>query len=224
MEETLDVAQLWKDIEDYVVHALHLTPYERSLYYHLLRHSRLLGRRQLRISTSVLTHQLGFSWSSTRYFLHQLARKGGIRILRRGTFGFEIEVLLPDEIPGWHRSATATEPIDLVSSRDSKSSVQRRTIYRRDGGRCFYCLRRMHLSTAELDHVVPLSEGGEDSARNLVACCQHCNEEKKTQPAADFLRALYRSARLTAPELDDRLAALDALRQGQLLPSPSNAS
>jgi hypothetical protein len=214
METALDVVQVWKDVEDYLVHALHLTPYERALYYHLLRHSRLVGRRQLRISTSILTHQLGFSWTSTRYFLHQLARKGGLRIVKRGTFGFEIEVPLPEEIPGWHRSATATEPRDLVSPRDSKSAELRRAIYRRDGGRCFYCLRRLHLSMTSLDHVVPLSEGGQDSARNLVASCQNCNQEKTIQPAADFFRSLYRSGRLTAVELDDRLGALEALNQG----------
>lgn len=221
MEAALEVVQLWKDIEDYLVHALHLTPYERSLYYHLLRHSRLLGRRELRISTAVLCHQVGFCWSSTRYFLHNLVRKGCLRILKRGTFGYQMEVLVPDEIPGWLRPAPSPEPMDLVSPRDSKNATLRRAICRRDGGRCFYCLRRLQSSLAVLDHVVPQAEGGDDSVRNLVACCQHCNEEKKVQLAADFLRALYRSSRLTAPELDERLAALAALQHSQAAPPPA---
>lgn len=224
MEETLDVVQIWKDVEDYLAHALHLTAYERSLYYHLLRHSRLVGRRSLRVSTGVLTNQVGFSWTSMRHFVRQLARKGAIRILAKGKFGQEIEVLLPEEIPGWQRIPGAVEGEDLVDPRHSKSANLRSAIYRRGGGQCFYCLRRLHLSLMALDHVVPLSEGGADSTRNLVACCLNCNQEKGTQPPVEFLRLLYRSARLTAAELDDRLAALAALQQDSAFLAASGAA
>jgi len=37
--------------------------------------------------------------------------------------------------------------------------------------------------------------------------------------AGDFLRWLYRQRRLTAPELTERLSALDALASGKLRPS-----
>jgi 5-methylcytosine-specific restriction endonuclease McrA len=221
MEETLDVVQLWKDLEDYLIHFLHLSAYERAVYYHLLRHSRLVGRRNLRASTAVLCNQLGFCWTSMRYFLQNLVRKGCVRILTRGKFGYELEILLPEEIPGWSPPVRTCEPQELVSPRDSKNARLRRAIHRRDGGRCFYCLRALPASVAVLDHAVPMSAGGEDSVRNLVACCQHCNEEKKVQPAPDFLRSLYRTAVLTASELDERLAALAALQHSVADPQPA---
>lgn len=34
------------------------------------------------------------------------------------------------------------------------------------------------LASTVADHVVPLSEGGEDSLDNMVGCCRHCHAIK----------------------------------------------
>ena len=39
-----------------------------------------------------------------------------------------------------------------------------------------------------LDHVVPRTAGGPDNVRNLVWCCQPCNQRKADQPVDVFLR------------------------------------
>ena len=44
-------------------------------------------------------------------------------------------------------------------------------------GRCFYCDNKVH-DTFHVDHVVPLSRGGEDSPDNLVIACPECNLDK----------------------------------------------
>lgn len=46
----LNAVQVWKQMEDLAVPRLHLSVFERAVYSHLLRHSRLEGRLQLSFS------------------------------------------------------------------------------------------------------------------------------------------------------------------------------
>jgi len=57
---------------------------------------------------------------------------------------------------------------------------------------CPYCRRTMNDSKpskgdwllATLDHIIPLSLGGSDTRRNLVACCLDCNRHKNSATPA----------------------------------------
>jgi len=99
-----------------------------------------------------------------------------------------------------------------------KTAALRKSIYARERGRCFYCLRKLTPQTRCLDHVVPQSEFGGNSCRNLVACCLKCNSQKGDSSALDCFRRLYRERRLSDAELAERLRALDALAAGKLRP------
>lgn len=58
----------------------------------------------------------------------------------------------------------------------------RRGVLRRDGHRCAYCGR--HADT--VDHVIPLSRGGERTSwLNTVACCVACNARKAARLPAE---------------------------------------
>jgi 5-methylcytosine-specific restriction endonuclease McrA len=57
--------------------------------------------------------------------------------------------------------------------------IDRLAIYERDGGICYLCDEAVSVSRFELDHVVPLSRGGEHSARNLKVACKSCNSGKR---------------------------------------------
>lgn len=46
------------------------------------------------------------------------------------------------------------------------------------GRRCFYCELNLHRGGVQLDHVVSLALGGEDTETNLVPACCFCNNEK----------------------------------------------
>ncbi|MBU1182374.1 MAG: HNH endonuclease [Pseudomonadota bacterium] len=48
-------------------------------------------------------------------------------------------------------------------------------VWERDKGRCQYCGKTALL---EFDHIIPVSEGGADSAKNLQILCQKCNRKK----------------------------------------------
>lgn len=45
--------------------------------------------------------------------------------------------------------------------------------------KCQYCNASLSLSSATLDHIVPLSRGGKTSKGNVAVCCKECNTKKK---------------------------------------------
>ena len=48
-------------------------------------------------------------------------------------------------------------------------------VWRRDQGRCAGCGSRENL---EYDHIVPVSRGGSNTARNVELLCEVCNRSK----------------------------------------------
>jgi 5-methylcytosine-specific restriction endonuclease McrA len=55
------------------------------------------------------------------------------------------------------------------------SSQVRREVWRRDGGACVKCGSRCNL---EYDHIIPVSKGGGNTARNIELLCEACNRSK----------------------------------------------
>lgn len=68
-------------------------------------------------------------------------------------------------------------------------------VLERDGWRCHLCgvktpkkLRGTYADQApELDHIIPLSQGGEHSRRNTACSCRKCNIEKADKPLGQML-------------------------------------
>lgn len=60
-------------------------------------------------------------------------------------------------------------------SRMAISSQVRREVWRRDGGVCVKCGSRRNL---EYDHIIPVSKGGSNTARNIELLCEACNRSK----------------------------------------------
>jgi len=48
-------------------------------------------------------------------------------------------------------------------------------VWRRDGGKCVRCGSRERL---EYDHIIPISKGGSNTARNIELLCEKCNRSK----------------------------------------------
>ncbi len=219
MDEPLDFAQVCRDVEDHLVPYLRLGSGERALYYHLLRHSRAEGKRIALISNRRLGSSFGTSSTTARFHLRHLAEKGCIRITDRSLAGHTLDVLLPHEIPGCLQPGSPGNLKQLATADCFHDRKMRPAILRRENHACFYCLRELRPESAAFDHVVPVSDGGDHSYRNVVACCFDCNSRKRNRPAAEFLRVLFRTGRLSDAELDSRFIALDSLQAGHLVPT-----
>jgi len=222
---------VWKQLEDLLAPRLRLSTTDRTVYSHLLRHSRLEGKLRLRFSILGLARDIGLTAVPVRKALRRLAVHGVLRIVQRSKAGHLVEVRLPGEIRAVRLSriesrttaqgetASAHAAINLEEADFLKNVTLRKSIHARERGQCFYCLRSTAPSVRCLDHVVPLVRAGRNSYRNLVSSCMECNAQKGEKPADDFFRRLYRERRLTAAELAARLRALDALASGKLRPS-----
>lgn len=55
------------------------------------------------------------------------------------------------------------------------SSEVKREIWRRDQGKCVKCGSQRRL---EYDHIIPVSKGGSNTARNIQLLCEECNRKK----------------------------------------------
>jgi 5-methylcytosine-specific restriction endonuclease McrA len=221
MKNKPNAESLWKQLEDLVVPRLRLSVSERAVYYHLLRHSCLEGKARYRFSIASLSRGTRLSGRTVRLAVRRLVGQGALRLIRRGQTGHVVEVRVPDEIRGARRGGQARVPqapkleeIDFMQTK-----ALRQAIHAREGGRCFYCSRRLASTARCVDHVVPRAQLGRNSYRNLVSCCLECNSQKGARPAEDFLRWLYRERRLTAAELRGRVRALDAVAAGKLRPA-----
>ena len=84
---------------------------------------------------------------------------------------------------------------------------QRRIVVERAQGCCEYCLSQANFSTESLsvEHIIPLSKGGQTHLDNLALSCQGCNNHKYTKieafdPVSRQLTPLYHPRQQTWEE------------------------
>ncbi len=73
-------------------------------------------------------------------------------------------------------------PEEFLRAEKEKARKLRRTRWWRRKcaqGRCYYCGRKVSPSELTMDHVIPLSRGGQSVRENLVPACKECNIKKK---------------------------------------------
>jgi hypothetical protein len=68
-----------------------------------------------------------------------------------------------------------TESADSAFERPRIPESVRIEVWRRDGGKCARCGSREKL---EYDHIVPISKGGSNTARNIELLCERHNRSK----------------------------------------------
>lgn len=56
------------------------------------------------------------------------------------------------------------------------STETKNLVWKRDEGRCVECGSQERL---EFDHVIPVSKGGSNTARNIQLLCEKCNRKKR---------------------------------------------
>lgn len=61
---------------------------------------------------------------------------------------------------------------------NKKLRLTKYRVFIRDGGACCYCNKKLQLSEATLDHIVPRSQGGQTTWHNVVISCMNDNNMK----------------------------------------------
>ena len=221
MESSLNIdwEQVLADLEDLLFPQLNLDPWERTLYLHLLRHTRMKGLPSGLFAIGPLSKVLPISDFKVREVLRALHAKGCLRIEDRSRNGHVVHVLLPSEIPGISRSTAEPATIDVAQLDFFSGRRYVLALLARENSACFYCLRAITVETCELDHLVPQAEQIDNSFKNVVCSCHNCNKAKGSQQAASFLRDRYRANLLSEEELQNRLSTLEAVQSGNLVPS-----
>lgn len=181
-----------------------LYPYEAAVYWHLFRKAILgTGTQYTRASVRgmmqrVVTSSSGqsdhLSYGAVQKALQGLEDKGVLskpgRTTREGSL---YKVHLPEEIPLCQekmKQAQQTEPAEIDTKRELdfyNVRENRLKVFERDEYKCHYCGKQLTRFNATLDHLQPVSQGGDNSLGNLATACLHCNSQRGSRPVMDIM-------------------------------------
>ena len=61
-----------------------------------------------------------------------------------------------------------------------------RRLRRRQKGQCAYCGRELTRDIERVDHIIPISRGGDNTYKNIQLLCEPCNRAKGAKTDAEF--------------------------------------
>ena len=98
------------------------------------------------------------------------------------------------------------ENIVIVGLKWNGKNVKRRTsgfakefLLENKKAKCIYCEKALDESNATTDHIIPISEGGNNCQVNLLICCFDCNNQRGNMEFKQYLRIKnpkYRNTRI----------------------------
>ena len=103
------------------------------------------------------------------------------------------KINLPDEIQSCierekAQETVAKQPVDEHKEIDYYNIAENRLkVFERDGFKCHYCNKQLTRFSATLDHIQPVSKGGDNSFENLTTSCLHCNSQRGNRPVMDII-------------------------------------
>ncbi|MGH8462020.1 MAG: HNH endonuclease [Stenotrophobium sp.] len=194
--DALELPELVSAIVDYLQPAL--SPYEAAIYWLLFRRS-ILSSGQQYVRVSVRSFQSGFiqsfrsgqtlAYATIQDALGGLEKKGALskagETNREGTL---YKISLPEEIELCRErmraeATVATPGTNVAIELDYYNVAENRLkVFERDGYECHYCKKQLTRFTATLDHIQPVSKGGDNSLHNLTTACLHCNSRRGNRP------------------------------------------
>lgn len=66
-----------------------------------------------------------------------------------------------------------------MANRRRLAPKERQAVYNLTGGKCAYCGEQIAYADMQVDHVIPLHQGGADEACNMLPSCRSCNHYKR---------------------------------------------
>ena len=94
-------------------------------------------------------------------------------------------------------------------ARKPLSKSVRFEVMKRDSFTCQYCGQEAPDVILEIDHIVPVSKGGDDSIMNLVTACRDCNRGKTNRELSDD--TAVKKQKRQADELQERREQLQMM-------------
>lgn len=203
--DALELPSLIQSVVDYLQPVL--LPYEAAIYWFMFRHSILAtGQQYVRVSVRGMTSGVvmptarggkseTLSYNSVKTALQGLEEKQVI--LKAGDTNREgtlYKVNLPEEVPACEdlmkeKSEKEVAEVDTKKELDYYNVQENRLkIFERDGYKCHYCQKQLTRFSATLDHIQPVSKGGDNSYDNLITACLHCNSERGNKPVMDIIQ------------------------------------
>jgi hypothetical protein len=201
--QLFELPELVANVVDYLQPALQ--PYEAAIYCHMFRHSIIAtGDIFVRVSTRVLQEGVvisfrsalstAMSYSTVQGALAGLVTKGAISLAgdvnREGT---PYRIHLPEEIAicSEAMSKAQKEQLPRIDPRRDLDfyniKENRQKVFERDKYLCHYCKKQLTRFSATLDHIQPVSQGGDNSYENLMTACLLHNSQRNAQPIMDYL-------------------------------------
>ena len=194
---------VWKQLEDHLAPCLRLSLIDRTVYAHLLRHSRLEGKLRLRFSIRWLARNLRLSTGPVRQAVRRLVAQGALRLVQRSKAGHVVEVRLPEEIRpeklngiesrsfdnedgAREDGAGAGAAINIEEADFLQNTTLRKAIHARERNQCFYCLRRTPPAVQCLDHVVPRGSRGAIPTATWSRVASNAIRRKEKRPPTIF--------------------------------------
>ena len=83
-----------------------------------------------------------------------------------------------------------------MSNRKALSKSTRFEVFKRDHFTCQYCGKKAPEVILEVDHIVPVAEGGTNELLNLVTSCRDCNRGKGKKKLDDNTAVMKQRAEL----------------------------
>jgi len=200
----LELPEIVSNIIDYLQSLLH--PYQAAIYWYMFNNSIIkMGKNLLRISTRGLGkpktviksssgQSEGLSYSSVQEAISGLEKMGAIKKVgdtnREGTL---YQILLPEEIEVCKEFMQEKAKIESIPINEKKEKdfynikENRYKIFERDSYKCHYCGKQLTRYSATLDHIQPVSKGGDNSYDNLITSCLHCNSKRTNKDVMDAI-------------------------------------
>ena len=77
-----------------------------------------------------------------------------------------------------------------IATRGQLSKRERQAIHAKTSGHCAYCGCDLPYARMQVDHIMPLANGGADETANMLPACRSCNHYKGTLTLERFRRCI----------------------------------
>lgn len=101
----------------------------------------------------------------------------------------------------------------MAEKRKSLTKKERFEVFKRDSFTCQYCGAKAPDVILEVDHIIPVKEGGTNDIMNLITACFDCNRGKAHRKLSD--NTIIEKRRKQAEETQERIEMIEMIAEWQ---------